>query len=66
MKLNIHLEQCSKGWKVTADLEDVSTETELAIAKDRIQDMCAFTLEAPGWDTSPAPTKKKYNWGRHG
>ena len=51
MKLNIHLEECSSGWKVLADIEDVKTPEDLKEAKVLVADAAEYASLLPGWDT---------------
>ena len=56
MKLNVHFEQCSSGWKMIADLEGLESEPELAAAQALIENAAQFSMGLPGWNgTKDAP-----------
>ena len=50
MKTNIHLEQCGAGWKILADIEDVTNQAELNKATELVQEAAVFSMALPGWD----------------
>jgi hypothetical protein len=50
MKLDINFEQCSAGWKVTANAEGVQNKEELESAKRLIEDAAEFSAGLPGWN----------------